>query len=332
MKQYLIKKGDTLSKIALTQLRTSSLWPEIAKANNIRYPYTIFEGMRVVIPTEVLDRRDRVSVHAPVQKFHLQDHVSVHPSVQSIGVSSAVQTAYAGSGAPAVMCPQLKMPDIDIVWTSVGYPNADITAEIKGEITLQYKGSIVELQLEVAKKQPFAPFNIKSSKLSFFNSQGEFTGNDRASMKIKSEYSSKILDLVGTPSINYDPLTKTASVSCGLAVAAKVQGKVFMTGELYVDVATKTIKYTASSGELNKIPSGKYEVSANVKFECVIKYKTGSPESVRSVPLPVQIKLLADKWRLDEKETPGGAFLAFAWLLRFLSAEGGWVLGLGVVP
>src|SRR5260370_24776452 len=103
MKQYRVKNGDTLSKIAMHQLKASNLWPEIAKANNIRYPFTIFEGMRLVIPT-VNHQRDHVSIHAPAQNIHLRDHVSVHApahnfqdhvsahaSVQSPGASSTSQ-------------------------------------------------------------------------------------------------------------------------------------------------------------------------------------------------------------------------------------------------
>ena len=134
VKHYLVKKGDTLSKIAMLQLTASSLWPEIAKANNIRSPYIIFEGMRLVIPTAVLDQRDHVSVHAPAQNLHVQDHVSVHAPVRSIGVSSTFQTAFDRSSASPVMLPKLRIP-FQIGMVSVGNPNADISIKAQGEIT-----------------------------------------------------------------------------------------------------------------------------------------------------------------------------------------------------
>ena len=49
MKSYTVVSGDSLSKIALTQLGSILAWPEIARKNNIAGPdYVIFPG-------EVLD-------------------------------------------------------------------------------------------------------------------------------------------------------------------------------------------------------------------------------------------------------------------------------------
>ena len=145
-------------------------------------------------------------------------------------------------------------------------------------------------------------------------------------MRIKSEYKSKILDLVGSPQIDYDASTKTASVGCGLAVDAKVQGKVFMTSRIDA-LPPNGIKYSVFSGEV-KGKSENFEFSGKVGFECEIRFKRGSPESLRSIP--VTVETFADKMFLDEKtSTPGqDAFLGFAFLLQFLS-EGGWVLVLG---
>jgi len=44
---HTVKSGDTLSGIAITY---GTDWPSIAKANGIKWPYTIYPGQKVVIP------------------------------------------------------------------------------------------------------------------------------------------------------------------------------------------------------------------------------------------------------------------------------------------
>ena len=129
---------------------------------------------------------------------------------------------------------------------------------------------------------------------------------------------------MGSPQINYDTLTKTASVSCGLSVDAKVQGKVFMTSKIDA-LPPNGIKYFVSSGEV-KGNSGVYEFSGKVGFEVEVRFKRGLPESFQSVPVKIQFNA-ADKMFLNEKPfTPEQKlFLGVAYLLQFLY-EGGWVL------
>jgi hypothetical protein len=47
---YTVKRGDTLSGIALRFYGNASLYPRIAKANRIRPPYVIRVGQKLVIP------------------------------------------------------------------------------------------------------------------------------------------------------------------------------------------------------------------------------------------------------------------------------------------
>jgi hypothetical protein len=333
MKQYVVKEGDTLSKIAMRQLKASSLWPEIAKANNIRHPFTIFEGMRLDIPD--LDQRNHVSVHAPAANIHLQDHVSVHAQAHdfqdhvsvhasvSLGVAKSSGGSSLGeSSASAVMLPKLKIPINQLV-AIVPHADAEISITVNGEITLAHKGSLADLKLGFSRKQAGAPFT-KSTAFSYFNTEGEFVGTDEASMRIKSEYKSKILDLVGSPQIAYDIPGKTASVSCGLSVDAKVRGEVFVTSRIDA-LPPDGIKYSVSSGEV-KGKSGVYEFSGKVGFEVEVRFKRGLPESFRSVPVEIRLNL-TDKMFLAEKPSPGKQLivLGFAYALKLLS-EAGWVL------
>ena len=163
--------------------------------------------MRRDIPTLDLDQRSHVSVHAPAQNMQLQDHVSVHAPahnfkdhvsvhaspVRSVVISSTAQTALqGGSSASAVMLPKLRIPVEEAV-ASVAYPDADISIKIKGEITLNNKGSLADLKLGISRKRAGVPFEIKSSTYSFFNAEGEFTGTDEASMRISPRTSRRSL-------------------------------------------------------------------------------------------------------------------------------------------
>lgn len=48
--QYKVQAGDTLSKIADFLLNDMSRWPEIARANNLKSPYTIEIGQILNVP------------------------------------------------------------------------------------------------------------------------------------------------------------------------------------------------------------------------------------------------------------------------------------------
>ena len=56
--------------------------------------------------------------------------------------------------------------------------------------------------------------DVESSTFSLFNAEGEFTGSDKASMKIKSECKPKILELIGSP-LEYDAMTRTFPSAAG---------------------------------------------------------------------------------------------------------------------
>lgn len=48
--RYKVQSGDTLSKIADFLLGDMSRWPEIARANNLKVPYTIEIGQILNVP------------------------------------------------------------------------------------------------------------------------------------------------------------------------------------------------------------------------------------------------------------------------------------------
>ncbi len=57
-KEYVIQKGDVLGSIAKRELGSSTLWPEIVKANEGLDPKRLRPGSTIMIP--VLDRRSPI--------------------------------------------------------------------------------------------------------------------------------------------------------------------------------------------------------------------------------------------------------------------------------
>jgi len=50
MASYIVKAGDSLSKIARDVLRDVTRWPAIAELNDLRQPYTIMPGQVLQLP------------------------------------------------------------------------------------------------------------------------------------------------------------------------------------------------------------------------------------------------------------------------------------------
>jgi hypothetical protein len=217
MKQYRVKNGDTLSKIATHQLKASNLWPEIAKANDIRYPFTIFEGMRLVIPT-VDHPRAHVSVHAPAQNIHLRDHVSVHAPAHNF--QDHVPAFLGNSPASGVRMPALKIP-FEGKKTS---PDGRVTITAKGELTIQQEGVLSEVEMGTDGPKG----SVKYGDMEVQLSGAEFNQLNESSIKIKKAYKSRIAELIGDATFSWNSVTGTAEIKCKLAYEAKLNGEKFI--------------------------------------------------------------------------------------------------------
>lgn len=66
--QYKVQAGDTLSKIADFLLNDMSRWPEIARANNLKAPYTIEIGQVLNVP-EIVPLSKPVTAQPVIAEF-----------------------------------------------------------------------------------------------------------------------------------------------------------------------------------------------------------------------------------------------------------------------
>jgi murein DD-endopeptidase MepM/ murein hydrolase activator NlpD len=84
--QYKVQAGDTLSKIADFLLNNMSRWPEIARANNLKAPYTIEIGQILNVPEIVPLQTSRPSqvISTPVSTALFKTPFGLPPKVFGI--------------------------------------------------------------------------------------------------------------------------------------------------------------------------------------------------------------------------------------------------------
>lgn len=101
--------------------------------------------------------------------------------------------------ARAVLFPAVRYKFDDLKAITISTPEIDVTLRLIGEISLQRKGTMSEWEL---------------------SQRGTLTG------KLRADYDSKFANLIGQVKVGLNSQTHAAQVSCNLAVAAKMDGKV----------------------------------------------------------------------------------------------------------
>jgi LysM repeat protein len=176
---YRVRPGDTLSGIAKSQYGNPAVWPDIAKVNRIPASNLILVGALLRLP--------------PVQQSQ---------PLAPIGRTSSL---LADVLARPVSFPAVKFSLMNLPAMIVSTPQADYKLRLTGDVTLQKKGSMTEI---------------------------EVSNSATVSGKLKSEYESKLLQLAGNVDISWSPLAPgQAGISCGLTTATKINGKAFVTQE-----------------------------------------------------------------------------------------------------
>jgi hypothetical protein len=301
VERYKVKKGDTLSKIALLKMHDANLWPEIAEENNLRSPFTIYEEMLLDVPTSATDRRNQCSVHAPMH--FLQDHVSVHAPIHDLEDNVCVHASFRSNSFRSLPCGQNKLeeagsiecPNLKIPFEATAIQvqsDRTITIKVKGELKLKNKGNIANLGLTV---RPDLTGSFESEG-KFYDADGEI-GSSGVALKVKTAYHKKLVDLIGSPQIEFEREAETGSITCGLPVSAKIGDKKITAKAVYNPARPNEYRFLF---ELEQLPanSGEWEVSGKVSYDVTISYKV-ELERYKLVQFRVTVPIAMPSMKLD---------------------------------
>jgi hypothetical protein len=291
--EYRVVAGDCLWNIAQAQYGNPTVWPEIAQLNKLPNPDLILIGMLLKLGP-VHDRRyhphppttgsttkgtakSRQSTGAnpqpppPPDPGHTLDLGPAPKSSQSTsslsssnppgpGTRSGPKTFVGTGTAPAVpvMFPAVRYKLDDLSSLTISTPTVDMVLRLIGEISLQRKGAMSELEL---------------------SQRGTLTG------KLRADYDSKFANLIGQAKVGINSQTHAAQVSCNLAVAAKLDGQVFAITQ-YEFIPPNRFKYSYKprpiQGEWNDLI-----FSGNVGFELeVILKRPDDPPPAEPIRAP----------------------------------------------
>jgi LysM repeat protein len=277
--KYRVTVGDSLWKIAATQYGNPAVWPSISEANHLRDRDLILVGMWLKLPPVLAAHEHSHSrIHS-----HTSEHILPSATGHSILTRNAARLpGPAGSsgspktgtnlplnswqslhngGRPAapVLYPALKYKLDNSPPIVLSTPEADFSLRFVGEVTLQRKGTMAEIEL---------------------------TEKGNISEKLKAEYKSKLTNLGSSVKIGFNPKTRDVQVSCGFSVASKIDGKVFATSQ-YDFIPPNRLKYGFKTTQIQG-ESGNFVFTGLVGFELEITLKTPlSGPLLRPIPTPV---------------------------------------------
>jgi LysM domain len=264
---YRVKKGDSLWKIAQSQYGDAQVWPLIAKANRLPRPDLLLIGMRLHLPNIEQPRASFTTTRPSVPSPSLE-RPPLAGGPPPIKVSQPVRqqtTEPAMMPARALRFPAIGYDLGDLAPIVVETPELEITLSFTGELTLQKNETVGETEFKTGNV-----YSVSSD------------GNVSASMK--AEYDSKLSDLAGEIKIRPNLQTKKVDVSCGFAVAGKVDGKVLSTSQFEV-VPPNGFKFTYKPRPISGDYKG-FAFDGEVGYEVEIKTKN-PPEATRRVPVPM---------------------------------------------
>lgn len=272
--QYRVKRGDTLWHIAQHQYGDPTLWPEIAKANHIPDGNLILIGMHLKIPVA-----------------HGHHHAGSHPSQHVKGPPSFVPPVppglppkpqhtvtapilnaahHTGGGsfpvARPVLFPAAKYKLDTLPAMTVSTPQADFKLKLIGEITVQQKGVMAEV---------------------------EYSASGALSEKLKAEYQSKVAKIAGQVKVKWDPASLKAEMSCGFTVASKMNGTEFIS-QSYDYTPPNKFKYTLKPKEVSgEIENLVFKGTLGYELEITVK---DTRNSSTLAPVPVRVPSRTIVW------------------------------------
>lgn len=309
---YRVRRGDSLSLIAKRQYKDASLWPEIARANHLKDPYTIFVGQELVIPNQCRNTsfppmswssEPQMSLH---DKFSVNGPLAPRPSTissslmqESKGAPVSKKAASALPDPPTarpVLMPAFKF-ELENVIQPVTVSNGAIsyTFQLKGEITIQSEKPL----------QNFSIVNLKQFALEAKSEADVVVGDVGSRIASSTEF-------------KYDPTSKSMEISTSLKTELTLKGDVWVTQSIS-PVLPNGIKYTyqprALSGKIRGL-----KIEGNIALEITVRV---NPEQPKPQPVPV----LVPGW---QKVAAAGLFVVSAGIIIATLAEDIVTIGGGV--
>ena len=299
--EYQVVAGDCLWKIADDEYGNPTVWPEIAELNQLPDPDLILIGMTLKLePVHERRYHPRPADPGPGKKANAKPPQVIgvdpsrplrldHPQVLDMGPPtkgastppqitpsnpppslSPVRTGTGTAPARPVLFPAVKYKLDDLAAITIATPAVIITLRFIGELSLQKKGTMTEVEL---------------------SQRGTLTE------KMKTEYDSKFVDLIGQVKVGLNSQTKAAQVSCNLSVVAKVDGQVFSITQ-YEYIPPNRFKYSYRprpiQGEWNGLV---FTGTVGLELEVIILKTDGSDDPpVEPVQMPSRSQVTTWAW------------------------------------
>ncbi|HEY3974400.1 MAG TPA: LysM domain-containing protein [Candidatus Sulfotelmatobacter sp.] len=291
--KYRVVEGDCLWKIAQAQYGNPTVWPEIAEVNQLPDPDLILIGMTLRLEPVHAHRYHPHSAHPghgaagaaktphsvgtnPTPPFRLdapnavdsgavpksaKPGQTVTPAAMPQGHLQQAISMVRGTGtslALAVLPPAVRYKFDDLAAITLSSWEVDMVLRFIGEVSLQLKGKMTEVEL---------------------SQRGTLTG------KLKTQYDSEFGNLLGQVKVGFNSQTKAAQLSCNLAVAAKLDGQVFVVTQ-FEPIPPNRLKYSYKprgiQGEFGKIT---FSGTFGFELEVILK-GPGAPPSAEPMPEP----------------------------------------------
>jgi hypothetical protein len=267
-----------------------ALWPEIAKANRATNPYVKFVGQKLKLPAVQSELHKLPG--SPAVGVKLQPTPGMRP-LPGASQSTNLSPLEATRVARPVLFPTWKYEFEKLKQFRIvrDHPEALYVLQIKGEIKIQKQGALV---------------NIDLSK-------------DGISQQLEVENKTEFNQLTSGIEFKAPLEGKRAEVKCELAIAARVNGQVFLT-QKFAMVPPSTLRYTLEPQEIHGEHSG-------FAFKGKFGYQLEVTPRKNSLPAPqpalVPTARRSDKWIATGLLVGAGALVIATLVEDILTAGAG---------
>ncbi len=272
--KYLVKKGDSLWKIAHIQYGDPTAWPAIAKANRLPSNGAILVGMNLRLP--IIPVHPQLHAHAtksphlvnasfppgPLQPFApLPKTPSPFQSSSPAAVATApalTQTVVDTPTAREVNAPGIKYSFDALPPITIENPLVEIKLTLKGEVSLQKEGTLTAVAM---------------------------SQDGHLAASLKREYDSNFAKIATDSQVEYDPGAKKVTLSAGYAVTSKVNGEEFSTTQFRLQPPS-TVVFSLQPRPIKGTKNG-YSFEGTLGYEIEVTPRNGAPPATKPIQVTV---------------------------------------------